>query len=224
MKSIRKTYQLLFAGIIILAITTVFWCYLHPKTEYKEDKATFSEDNERWVTYFNDSTYKVVVDSFITIYEVKTGKKLNSFGKPYGYCSMEMHPLGTHLAVLDENELILHKVNENDTITTPDDYVTVNEYDKDCVEFSADGKYLLLTDYAEVQISIYSWPDLKHLDTGKCGYYRNNFRWEEKGGKLVFTYEVMGLKKYTYCMIFPVSPHKLKFSEPVCIDSCEIKE
>lgn len=214
---------ILISIILLLAISPIVFFWWQQKNQ-KENIVTFPEVYERWETYFKDSTYKVVVDSFITIYEVKTGKKLNSFGKPNGYRSMEMHPSGSHLAILDEYELFLLKVNENDTVTLPNDYPFIDEYDKDKVEFSADGKYMLLTDYAEVQICIYSWPELKFLDSGKCGFYRNNFWWKEKAGKLIFTYEEMGLKKYTYRMVFPVSRHKLQFSEPVCIDSCEIKE
>ncbi|MFZ4455988.1 MAG: hypothetical protein ACOYOT_07180 [Bacteroidales bacterium] len=230
MKLNRKTYLFVFVGIILLAIIAVFWYNSHSKEKINEDTINFPEENERWESYFKDSTYKVVVDSMITIYEVKTGKKLNSFGKPIGYRSMEMHPSGSHLAVLDEYQLYLHKVNENDTLTPPEDYTPIDEYDKDCVEFSSDGKYLLLTDYAEVQICIYSWPELKFLDSGKCGFYRNNFWWKEKAGSLIFYYEDIihfkesKAKKFTYRMFFPVKPHKLRFSEPVCIDSCEIKE
>ncbi|MEI7676736.1 MAG: hypothetical protein WCJ03_08155 [Bacteroidales bacterium] len=225
MKLQKKGYLMLFVGVLLfICILSYQWFVHNKKSAHQKDKSIYSENIDCWEAYFNDSTYKVVVDSFITIYDVKTGSKLNSFDKPYEYRSMGMHSSGSHLAVLDEFGLVLHKINISGTTTLPEDYKTIDECNKDCIEFSADGKYLLLTDYSDVEVNVYSWPQLKLLDIGKCGDYRNNFGWEEKSGKLVFTYEVIGVKKYTYRMHFPVSPRRLKFSEPECIDSCEIKE
>lgn len=90
--------------------------------------------------------------------------------------------------------------------------------DEDYIEFSADGKFLMVINYGDVEVMIYQWPGLKRLATGYMGFHRNNFWWENKEGKLVFFYYE---DKYTYRTEFPSDPKddSLSFSEPVCIDS-----
>jgi hypothetical protein len=224
MKTHRKISYFVFYGIVLFLIILLIGWKFYPKSYLQDNTLDFLVVDDCWESYYLDSTLKVVVDSFITIYDVKTGNKLNSIYKPKGFREMIMHPTGKYLAVLDEYELFVINTNENDTSYAHFDYKSVDEFDKDRVEFSKDGKYIFLIDYAEFRISIYSFPDLKLLDSGKYGDYRNDFWWTERNGRIIFKYEVLGMKKYIYQMYFPVTALKLKFSEPVCIDSCIISE
>ena len=129
--------------------------YRHYYSEdYDDDDETFYEDTIPQVEYLQDSTYKVVTDTIITIYKVKTGAKISTLSKPYEPITcMAMHPSGSHLLILDQysvNVYDLIKDNlanqettldyEEDTKTTVwlDDLSSADVTNVDAIAFSAD--------------------------------------------------------------------------------------
>lgn len=198
--------------------------------DYYEEAETYFEDTIPRIEYLQDSTYKIVTDTIITIYKVKTCEKISTlpmFNEPIR--SMAIHPSGRYLAVLGEYYLEVYDLirdnlaNTSTTMDLSDNNPGLDVVDMDYIEFSADGKYIMVIEYGDVVVKVYQWPGLKYLDTGYMGFRRNSFWWENHGGKLVFFYNE---NKYTYRTEFPSDSTEEfpSFSEPVCIDSVRIKE
>jgi hypothetical protein len=226
-KNTSQKSRLIIIFIIFLLLLTIIILYesKHRRKNEFKDELILPDDNESLVDYFLDSTYKVVADTLIKIYKVKTGENISTLSMFYEPIhSMAMHPSGNFLAVLGEYYLDVYDLKRDNLSNTdtalfiPDDKTTLDVMDMDYLEFSADGKYLMVFDYGNVEVEIYKWPGLKYLDTGYLGFRRNNFRWESSAGKLVFYYYE---DRYIYRTEFPSDKlsGSLTFSEPVLIDS-----
>jgi WD40 repeat protein len=218
-----------FSGIILMSILEIVLLNNHLKQiDQHPDATIFPKNIEPWVDYFLDSAYKVVADSQITVYKTKTGEKISAFYKSYEPIrSMAMHPSGSHLLVLSEYTLDVYDlkkddITEHDTSATwSSDNTEIDVGGNDAIEFSADGKYLMVIDYKEAGVTIMEWPGLQQLAYHEMGGYRSSIRWENKAGKLVFFYEVYRGSKACYRTQFPADPlaDSLSFSTPVVIDS-----
>jgi hypothetical protein len=241
-----KIVLLHFIGLFVILCLHSLIFLKHYGSEYRhfysednnEDEETSFEDTIPTIEYLQDSTYKVVTDTIISVYNVKTGEKISSLSKPYEPVKfMAMHPSGSHLLILDEYsvnvyDLIKDNLANQDTTTDYeedtttvwlDDLSSADVTDVDEIAFSTDGKYLFTIDYSETEVDLYKWPELSYITTEYMGIMRNSFWWENKHGKLVFFYHE---SKYTYRTEFPADSNadSLFFSEPVCIDSVRIKE
>jgi hypothetical protein len=212
--------------ITLMTLVVIILCKSPYNQEYiYEDKINQAEDEEPLIEYFLDSTYKVVADTLINIYITKTGEKISTLSMFYEPIhSMAMHPSGQYLAVLGESFLEVYDLKKDNlantytTMPSSDDDTWLDVMEEDYIEFSADGKYLMVIDYSDAEVMIYKWPGLKYLDSGYMGFLRNNFWWENIAGKLVFHFRE---SIYTYRTEFPSDPlsGSLTFSEPVLIDS-----
>ncbi len=229
MKLHRTGYLFLLSGLVLIIISAVVLIKsFHKEKDYPDDPIVSQEFRDPWIDYLLDSTYKIVADSQMTIYKVKTGEKISTLPMPWGEIrSMTMHPSGSHLLVLGEYTLQIYDLkkddisNEDTTTTWSSDASEMDVYDMGAIDFSDDGKYLLLIDYKETHVTIIQWPELKELATEYLGGYRSSFRWENKKGRLIFYYEVYRGSKAYYRTTFPADPKadSLCFSKPVLIDS-----
>ncbi|MCX6278017.1 MAG: hypothetical protein NT004_07955 [Bacteroidetes bacterium] len=229
MKLPRKVCYFVFSGFVLITIFAVVLIKpFHKDKDYPDEALISAEYKDPWIDYLLDSTYKIVADSQITIYKVKTGEKISSLSMPWEPIrSMAMHPSASHLAVLGEYTLQFYDLkkddvsNEDTTATWSSDAPELDVYDKDAIEFSDDGKFLLVIDYQEADVTIFIWPELKELTTENMGGYRNSFYWENKNGQLIFYYEVYRGGKAYYRTRFPADPKadSLYFSKPDLIDS-----
>lgn len=229
MKLPRTGYIFLLSGFLLIIILTIaLMKSFHKDKDYPDDDIISQEYQDSWTDYLLDSTYKIVADSQITIYKVKTGEKISTLPMPSGQIrSMAMHPSGSHLAVLGEYTLQIYDLIKDDILNEDtakmwsSDATEMDVYDKGAIEFSDDGRYLMLIDYKETSVTIIQWPELKELTMEYLGGYRNSFRWENKAGKLVFYYEAYRGSKTYYRTEFPADPKtdSLCFSKPVLIDS-----
>lgn len=230
MKLPQKSYWFVLAGIVLLAVMALILIKLKIKPQVYETEEIFPEDTGPRVEYFVDSTYKVeVLDTLICIYRVKTGARISTLPRPDEIRSMALHPSGSHLLILQKWEILVYDLKRDDlanTDTTGDwseNDLWLDLIDEDYIEFSADGKYLMVIDYGNDDIRMYQWPGLEYLDSGCMGYW-HNCTWENKAGKFVFQYYFEGYKKYIYRFEFPADPlaDTLLFSKEVCIDSLPI--
>ena len=224
MKPAKQNTILVFSVIFCLIVLTFDWHKSNLKSkgyeaEYRESiyETYHPEKEDPWVDYFLDSTYKVVVDTTIDVFKVKTGKKINSFSKGFGTIrSMAMHPSGKFLVVLDEYSLNAYNIyNKEEDLWTDEIYS-----DYDCVEFCDDGKYLILIEYSETEVVVLRWPDLYFLDSYIMGY-RTSFNLKYEKGKIVLLFESYKGSNANYRTVFPADLHAdtLRFSVPVLIDS-----
>ena len=225
----RKGYLLVISVIVLIIILiAVLLKSDRNQQDHPDDGRISLEQHDPWIDYLLDSTYKIVADSQITIYKVKTGEKISSLSMPWEPIrSMAIYPSASHLAVLGEYTLQFYDLkkddvsNEDTTATWSSDAPELDVYDKDAIEFSDDGKFLLVIDYQEADVTIFNWPELKELTTENMGGYRNSFYWENKNGQLIFYYEVYRGGKAYYRTRFPadLKADSLYFSKPDLIDS-----
>ncbi len=223
-----KNLKYVFATSLILIVFALVIFKSHEKQDVLATSYYSAEDDKIRVDFLLDSIYKIVIDTTIDIYEVKTNEKISSLSMFYDPIrSMAMHPSGNCLVVLGEYSFRIYdlqndnRINKNSGAFFNYDYSEVNITDMNYIEFSTDGKYLMVINWADVEVAIYNWPDLKLLTTENIGYYRNSFWWENRSGKLFFFFEYRGDKKFTYQMVFPTDSQDEahRFSKPVCIDS-----
>jgi hypothetical protein len=210
----NRTKKILFVSA--LAIISIIGTILYKTHKIKESSQEIPEDDKPWIEYFQDSTYKVCITKTIDVYKVKNGRKIKSIEKGLDrVIAVAIHPSGNHLVVLDENYLSVYNLKKKGHKPILEKMVG-QEYDY--IDFSKDGKYLLVIDYKDVEVSIYRWPGLKYLATGYMGFYRNSFWWENHAGKLIFYYRE---NNYTYKTVFPANPRApiLRFSKEVVVDS-----
>jgi len=229
MKHSMKIYLFWFSTLILIILAVNFF-RPHKKPAVDESSQLLFDDKEPW--FLLDSTMMVKVDTIIEIYKVKTGEKISSLPNySRSIRSMAMPPSGSHLLVLDDYDLYVYDIKADELSNTDTTKVWSDDdngpecYGQDLIEFSSNGKYLMVIDFRNQTVSIYQWPGLKYLDTGEIGHHKN-FWWENKAGKLYFFYLMNGYKEYTYQMVFPDDSlaDTIRFSDPVCIDSVEIKE
>jgi WD40 repeat protein len=228
-----KILQHVFATALILVVFALVFVKTHEKQEVFTTSYYPAEDDKIRVDFLLDSTYEIVIDTTIDIYKVKTNEKISSLDMFYDPIrSIVMHPSGSHLVILGEYSFRVYDLKKDNRLNKDIetdfnyDYPEVDITDMDYIEFSADGKYLIVVDWADVEVTIYKWPGLKLLITENIGNYRNTFWWENRNGKLFFFYEYRGDKKYIYQMVFPadLQADTLRFSKTVCINSMELKD
>ncbi|MCX6223946.1 MAG: hypothetical protein NTV01_04235 [Bacteroidia bacterium] len=204
-------------------------CVRNQQGEAPGDSFLSWDDEEPWVEYCLDSTYKVVIDTVIAIFDTRSGEKIRTLPMPLGSVNtIAMHPSASHLVVMDSWKVKVCDLNGGDsaglydssTAWYDDNYVDPSGVD--AMEFSADGRFLLLFDFSEDHIRIYQWPGLDILADEYIGL-NHGFTWENRKGKVVFQYSEIDFKQYTYQVVFPASPNELEFSAPVCIDSMPIE-
>jgi hypothetical protein len=223
MKHLKKTWLTLLIGSIILTILAVAFFKHHHKPKNYSDSAFLAEESGPRIDYFLDSTLKVVVDTLIDVYQVKTGKKISSMTiNNQSILSMAMHPSGSHLLVLDEYALHVYDLKKDNitnidtTKTWSDNFFGMDITDMDYIEFTEDGKYLMVIDYKEAEVMILQWPGLKELTSAYMGGHRNSFWWDNEHGKLVFYYKE---NEICYRTVFPSGSnvYRLHFSKPTVI-------
>jgi len=230
-KFTKWKFIIVIIAIVLLAVLTIIWYKLPHKAEVNKNEIAindstrlYTEREERWIDYFLDSTYRVLVDSQITVFKTTTGKKINSYTVgSFPLKSIIMHPSGKYLAVFDREDISVYDLTKKGK--EPFKEISIDD-DFQGVEFSKNGKYLMVFNYRDPEVDIYSFPGLKFLANQYLGFYRNSFWCEEHAGKLVFYYkEVREFKSY-YRTEFPANPHArvLRFSKPVLIDSIPGKE
>jgi hypothetical protein len=218
--------------IVIVVLLMIILIIVRPfsrKSIPNNESDMFTEEGP-FIEYLLDSTYKAVIDTVINIYKVETGERISTLPLLSGPIrSIAMSPAGDKFLILDEYNLYMYDL-EKDNLANQDTSALVSEeitgidcFDQDYIEFSSNGKYLMIIDYSNQTVDIYEWPGLKHLDTGVIGYYKN-FWWKNKSERLYFYYVLYGYKKYIYQIEFPADLNaKIPvFSEPVCIDSLDI--
>ena len=230
MITFKKSWLLVLNGLVIIGLLAVilFRTPAGPEVakmkEIPEIEADSTvEEAENWYEYSGDSTYLMDLrDSTICIY-----KLISTL--PYdgeGLNSMAIHPSGSHLLLLNDQRVMIYNVKrDNLAYTGPpsDRYESpwLEIEGANYLEFSRDGRFLMVIDYTWDQVDMYKWPGLDHLDTGNIGYW-HNCTWKNHDGKFVFEYYYEGYKKYIYQFVFPAGPRNLVFSEHVCIDSLPI--
>jgi hypothetical protein len=229
MKSSLKFLLLLFLlAIIILGGILWFRMFHKPMVFAKPASQTssyfYSDRQPPSTDYYLDSTYKLVIGSRIDVYKVSSGKKINSYEvRNYTLKSVIMHPSGKYLAIFYEDYISVYNLTKKGE--EPCMREDVDAYFQRA-EFSESGKYLLLYNYREPEVEVFSFPGLKSLARQYLGVDRNDFWWEEHGGKIIFFYKEYREMKSYYRTEFPANPlvHLLRFSDPVLIDSIPGKE
>lgn len=225
MKLTKSGFISIMGCIVILAVILMTWYNDRPKSRSLSISENSNDDLNSGIDYLLDSTYKVVTDTLINIFKVETGDKVITLPLPNELInSIAMHPSGNYLVLLWEYSLEvynLRSVRMADSDTTKscfEELPGLDIVDMDYTEFSADGKYLMVINYGDVEVKIYQWPGLKYLATAYMGFRRNSFSWENDSGKLVFSYFE---NNYIYRTEFPsdLNSDTLFFSEPVMIDS-----
>lgn len=170
-----------------------------------------------YVEFTPDSLYKIEYDSVVRVRDATSGKLVREFAvwvnrypdNPW-LKQMQPDPTGKYLAFLDSRNIVsIYNIVTGECEGSNDYYFEGNHH----IYFSDDGKYLLMVDYREPSVDILSCPELEYIASSGLGYYRNNIRWENKDGKLIFYFEVADS---LYKTIFPDDGHgdSLVFSKP----------
>jgi WD40 repeat protein len=220
---IRK-YYILF-GCISLAVIGILFVFAPQKpaksNELYDQYNMDGLDSTPYVQYCLDSTYKVVYDTLLHVWNIKTGKKINEFEIAIfeRIKSVVMHPSGKYLVIQEEfGELSVWNIRRGTQLN-----ISKNFDSGDCnyFEFVEHGKYLLAVDYKEAFVSILKWPGLEHIATGDMGDHRSCFTWEERNGQLVFYYDIC--HRYIYKTVFKERKHgnSAEFTKPLLVDSVE---
>jgi WD40 repeat protein len=202
----------------------------HEEKELSEDYSDFSDTgwDEPFVEFSRDSTYKLVCDSMVHVWNKKTGVLLKEFWFTDSDTVftgnieyMAIHPSGKFMAMLDEDFSLTAWDLEKGLCVYSGSTYPLDQYQ--CIEFSDDGRYLLMVDYEDSMVDIYRWPGLEHLTTGELGTYRNDFNWKYLNGKVLFDYEI---GDSIYRIIFPENEKadSLIFSAPVNVGRIVRKE
>jgi hypothetical protein len=177
-----------------------------------------------YVEFTPDSLYRIEYDSVVRVIDARSGKQIREFEVwvnryPDNPWLKEMlpDPTGKYLAFLDSRNIVsIYNIITGECEGSNDYYFEGNHH----IFFSDDGKYLLMVDYREPSVDILHCPDLGYIASSGLGYYRNNIRWEQRNGKLIFYFEVVDSLFKT---IFPDDGHgdSLVFGKPEGVDKTE---
>lgn len=216
MKKVSRKYIISLGLFLLGAIAFLSGFFLRNMVSYFDPEV--EEWDDSYSFYNHDSSYYVVVDSVIQVWNVKTHRKVSEFdvgtdeyGNTMNVKEMAFHPNGRDLAILDKiNILTVWDIIEGDCIQYNDLYC----YEHHWLNFTDDGKYLLLVDYRDPEVNVLEWPDLNLLAYAYLGSYRNDFSWEYVDGKLEFCYE--DNDGFIYKTVFPEDDRadSLVFSKP----------
>lgn len=210
----KKLYLHLIGLFVIICVHVVVFLKPFEKSDCDEYEEDSTEKIEPWVEYLQDSTYKVVIDTLITVYDAKTENIIKSYSLPSGSIkSLAIHPSGSHLLIMQDDSLLVFDLKK--------DVSLVDVKGMDEIYFSSDGRYLMTIYYRESKVELYQWPSLEFLTCEYMGLGWNRFWWRSQSGKLIFYYEE---NNYTYRTGFPsiINEDYPSFSVPECIDSIKV--
>jgi hypothetical protein len=206
----------------LLIITTLLrGLFSKDKTSQVDLYAKWQNTADLYIGYTLDSLYKIEYDTIVRVSDTRSGKTINEFHvylstfSEYPFLrQMEIDPSGKYLAFLDNLNIVrVYNIFTGECEGVNDYYFDQSSH----IFFSDDLKYILMVDFSEATVDILSCPDLKNIASANMGYYRSNFYWENKDGKLVFYYEVVDSLFKT---VFPDNGHSDSpvFSKPVYVD------
>ncbi len=194
MKSFKKQMLLSSGLLIMISLSMISCARLNRDSKVKEgfpfaDSLLYSIEK-----YSPDSSFRVVYDSLVHVFNVKSGKKTAEFdlnrsaGTFFGRVTdLAIDAAGKKLVILsDENTLSSWDIPKGKCLLYNPEYTPST---CDWLEFTVDGKFLFLVSFREAFVDILRWPGLEYITTGNLGRYRNSFSWENQDGKLLFIYE-----------------------------------
>jgi WD40 repeat protein len=226
----NKKY-LFVAGIIILVIAGILIYKYHRgslnqvellKDNVQESPDTmYSKDSSYYIIFDTpnlkiDSLFGEVFNSQFHVWETKSHKQTSSVHLKFrGFKCLALHPTEKMLAFLSDYSVETWDLVKGILLDANDE----ENFDGfNNLEFSDDGRYLLVLDYRDAEIKIFQLPGLKYLATGNLGVMRNDIWWESKNGREIFYYKEF---QYVHRTEFPADSlsDPMIFTPDVIVDS-----